>query len=328
MTTQIYTCHIWGVEYEALGYAKQDSNKVVIENSARAGGGYVLISGAKPWINQLSNEEKARLTTWLIDQRSQRNEQPEITTEVIQYVKNRRPLPAHERAERLLHFIAEQTNPVGTSYGTRQVEPAAYAWSESVDEGEIGYFVDYLTKEGWIDSTPKGAQVYLGEYLVPARIRVAVDGRRHIADQITNLDSSQAFVAMWFDKSMDDASKYGIEKAIEDAGYVPLRIDRKEHINKIDDEIIAEIRRSRFVVADFTHGDEGVRGGVYYEAGFAHGLDLPVIFTCREDAVEALHFDTEHYNHIVWTTPEELREKLKNRILAVIGEGPELRSNP
>ena len=39
--------------------------------------------------------------------------------------------------------------------------------------------------------------------------------------------------------------------------------------------------------------------------------------------MEKLHFDTAHYNHIVWTTPEELREKLKTRILAVIGEGPE-----
>jgi hypothetical protein len=34
--------------------------------------------------------------------------------------------------------------------------------------------------------------------------------------------------------------------AIRDSGYEPMRIDRKEHINKIDDEIIAEIRRSCF----------------------------------------------------------------------------------
>ena len=104
-----------------------------------------------------------------------------------------------------------------------------------------------------------------------------------------------------------------------------MRIDRKEHVNKIDDEIIAEIRRSRFLVADFTQGEDGARGGVYYEAGFAHGLGLQVIFTCREDAVETLHFDTAHYNHIVWTTPEDLRKSLKKRILAVLGEGPEAR---
>ena len=125
-------------------------------------------------------------------------------------------------------------------------------------------------------------------------------------------------------KALNEAFEHGIEPAIKDTGFNPLRIDRKEHINKIDDEIIAELRRSRFIVADFTHGKDGARGGVYYEAGFAHGLNLPVIFTCREDAVETLHFDTEHYNHIVWSNPMELREKLKNRILAVIGEGPDV----
>ena len=133
---------------------------------------------------------------------------------------------------------------------------------------------------------------------------------------------------MWFHESTDEAFERGIKPAVEDTGYRPLRIDQKEHLNKIDDEIIAELRRSRFLVADFTHGSDGARGGVYYEAGFAHGLDLPVIFACKDDAVETLHFDTEHYNHIVWSTPEELREKLKNRILAVIGEGPETQSSP
>ena len=44
--------------------------------------------------------------------------------------------------------------------------------------------------------------------------------------------------------------------------------------------------------------------------------------------METLHFDTEHYNHIVWTSAMDLREELKNRILAVIGEGPSLNEFP
>ncbi len=127
---------------------------------------------------------------------------------------------------------------------------------------------------------------------------------------------------MWFDPSMREAFDSGIGPGIEDAGYKPLRIDQKPDVNKIDDEIIAEIRRSRFLVADFTYGDEGARGGVYYEAGFAHGLSLPAIFCCRKDIVDSLHFDTRQYHHIVWETPDELRESPSIRILALIGEGP------
>ncbi len=127
---------------------------------------------------------------------------------------------------------------------------------------------------------------------------------------------------MWFDKSMDDAYSNGISPAIRDAGYQPIRLDREQFNNKIDDEIIAAIRRARFVVADFTQADSGARGGVYYEAGFAHGRDIPVIFTCRENAISQVHFDTRQYNHITWATPDDLRKRLAERISATIGDGP------
>jgi hypothetical protein len=107
----------------------------------------------------------------------------------------------------------------------------------------------------------------------------------------TRAASSQAFVAMWFGPDMTDAYDSGFKLAISGAGYDPLRIDRKQHDRKIDDEIIAEIRRSAFVVADFT----GHRGGVYYEAGFAHGLGRRVIFTCKTDHLKELHFDVRQY---------------------------------
>jgi len=41
-------------------------------------------------------------------------------------------------------------------------------------------------------------------------------------------------------------------KAISEAGFKPHRVDQREYNDKIDDEIIVQIRRSRFIVADFT----------------------------------------------------------------------------
>jgi len=134
--------------------------------------------------------------------------------------------------------------------------------------------------------------------------------------QQEEVDNKRAFVAMWFDKSMDGYYKNGIKQAIEDAGYVPVRIDIQEFNEKICDEIIAEIRRSKFLVAEFS----GLRSGVFFEAGFAKGLGREVIFTVREDDVEQLklHFDTRQYNHIVHDSPEDLYKKLYNRICATI----------
>jgi hypothetical protein len=62
---------------------------------------------------------------------------------------------------------------------------------------------------------------------------------------------------------------------------------KHHHLNKVDDVIVAEIRRSRFLVADFTCEPGKVRGGVYFEAGFARGLNIPIIWTCRDTSPRA-----------------------------------------
>ena len=56
---------------------------------------------------------------------------------------------------------------------------------------------------------------------------------------------------MWFTDEMIPVYDNGIRQDICDAGFEPMLIRNKEHINKIDDEIIAEIRRSAFMVTDF-----------------------------------------------------------------------------
>lgn len=128
--------------------------------------------------------------------------------------------------------------------------------------------------------------------------------------------TKQVFVAMWFNEETDTAWSDGFKPALsEDLGYNPIRIDKSEHINKIDDEIISAIRASGFLVADFT----GDRGGVYFEAGFAMGLGKPVVWCCRDDKwAKKLHFDTRQYSHIMWKEPADLRRRLVDRISAVI----------
>ncbi|MHB1951567.1 MAG: hypothetical protein ACYCQK_08840 [Acidiferrobacteraceae bacterium] len=104
-----------------------------------------------------------------------------------------------------------------------------------------------------------------------------------------------------------------------------MRIDQHPHNNRIDDEIIAKIRQSRFLVADFTHGENGDRGGVYFEARFALGLGLQVIHTCRQDMIDGnkIHFDSRQYNFVVWKDDAlaNFRTALQNRIEATIGRG-------
>lgn len=317
MTNSINMCAIWGSSYEATGYTVPDPSRVIVEHSERAGGGYVIPGGLFHKVGWLDDRHKARLTSWLVDQGRAGVSRPEVTSEVVALTESRRPLQVYERADRLLRFLASRAGNVASLIELQGDSWGAYAWSESTEWEEVKYLLDYLRDAGWITLVGSATGWYIA--------RITVLGHNRIAEQRASVDSSQAFIAMWFDDSMDDSFNCGMEPAVRETGFKPLRIDRKEHINKIDDEIIAEIRRSRFLVADFTQGRGGARGGVYYEAGFAHGLGIHVIYTCHANALKKLHFDTSHYNHIVWKTPADLREKLKNRILAVIGEGPEAR---
>lgn len=149
------------------------------------------------------------------------------------------------------------------------------------------------------------------EYQVSPKGLVHLEGRK-------DEQSSLGFCAMWFAEEVTSLWIEAIEPAIRLAGFEPLRIDSKQHNGKIDDEIMASIRGARFVIADFT----GNRGGVYYEAGFAHGLGLPVIFMCRDG--DELHFDVRQYNCIFWKPDQllEAQDRVKNRILATLGQGP------
>lgn len=152
---------------------------------------------------------------------------------------------------------------------------------------------------------------------LPTSVALTAKGLNRAADLQRGLFgplNKQVFVAMSFDKSLDAAWGDGLKLGIEDCGYSAMRVDRKQHNEKICDVIIAEIRKSKFLVADFTLH----RNGVYFEAGMMMGLGRPVIFTCRKDDLAKAHFDTRQYNHIEWETPAELRDKLKSRIQATI----------
>jgi hypothetical protein len=125
--------------------------------------------------------------------------------------------------------------------------------------------------------------------------------------------SDQAFVAMWFDTSTDLVFEQGIKPALKEVGFDDFRVDKRHFDGKIDDQIIAEIRRSALLVAEYT----GSRAGVYFEDGFATGLGVPVVRACREDQVKEVHFDVNHYPILGWRDEAHLKELLVNRIRAL-----------
>jgi nucleoside 2-deoxyribosyltransferase len=224
-----------------------------------------------------------------------------ISEEDLLAVYPKEPLDYLDRALENLARLA--AHPVGTTVIAAWDIRALFSRPNRFEK-----MLEALEGEGFIKYSPGGTAGPSFE-IKPAGWRRLRELRQ------VSRNSTQAFVAMCFADSQKVYFEEGIRPAIEaDGKFTALRIDRKDHNNRIDDEIIAEIRRSRFVVADFSEH----RNGVYFEAGLALGIGLPVIWSVHADHLAAAHFDTRQFNHIVYCTPAELRDALRNRIRATV----------
>jgi hypothetical protein len=181
----------------------------------------------------------------------------------------------------------------------------AAAWAE--DQGELLFLFRMLKSQGWIEE--------------PNDLWCQITGPGWSFLQTrSDLLGKTCFVAMSFDPTLSKIFFGPISKGIRKAGYNALRVDDKEHNNDITDEILAGIRTSKFLLADFTLH----RKGVYYEAGFAEGLGKPVVRTVCDDDKDRIHFDTRQLNHIIWRSDalDDFAKRITARIIATIGRGP------
>jgi len=211
-----------------------------------------------------------------------------------------------EKLDNLLQLMAERTQELGeyTRFDSARDYPLLIARGRD----EVEYFTQELLKRGYLDGTLDGLALTIPGWERLEQVKKA------------GYVSTRCFVAMWFDDSMRSIYDEAIALAIADAGYGALRMDRHEHVNRIDDEIIGQIKRSRFMAADFT----GQRHGVYFEAGLMLGLGRNVIWMCRRDELSregGLHFDVRQFNFIAYQDAADARKRLYDRILAIEGEG-------
>ncbi len=127
--------------------------------------------------------------------------------------------------------------------------------------------------------------------------------------------SRTAFMAMKFNEpTMDRILTSCFKPAAERAGFTLRPVNENQPAGLIDDQIRAAIRTARFIVADLSHESNGA----YFEAGFAEGLGLPVIYTCEAQKFLAnqTHFDTNHMHTITWS--EDKLEEAGRQLTAMI----------
>lgn len=171
---------------------------------------------------------------------------------------------------------------------------------------EADYMVDYLKESG-----------YIKDYLFPrsengAKLTLAPKGYARVEElQKASSFGRSVLVAMQFGEETKPLRE-SIRTGISDAGYHAVFIDEVQHNDFITPELLKHIRDSKFVVVDLTHQNNGA----YFEEGYAMGLGKSVIQLCKKET--KLHFDIAQKNTIMWSSEDEIPEKLANRIKATI----------
>lgn len=208
------------------------------------------------------------------------------------------------------------------------------------DIGEVEGLNQFLQQLGYIWCEP--SHLY-------KQVKITASGWFRIKElRHSSRLSDSAFIAMWFDGCMDKY-RQATTKAVTYCGYNPIIIDQHDFNGFVVEQVISLIRGSRFLIADLSCKPEvdvptnpkvkqGVRGGVYWEAGIAYGMGKTVIQTCQssDESKRRVHFDLDQYQTIFWTedelTPDirdlakpisnpNFAEKLAQRIIATVGKG-------
>lgn len=176
------------------------------------------------------------------------------------------------------------------------------------NDKELQFYLDTLIDDGLIATSNVTFQNF--------QIAITYKGLEYgMALQTEGFNSKNCFVAMSFGKEMGEI-RNAIKRAVETCGYNSILIDEIpiESDLTINDAIIANLKRSKFCIADFTEQKDGV----YFEAGYALGRGLPVIYLCHKDWFQETHFDTNHFPHIVYENIQAMEKQLVDRIFAWI----------
>ncbi|TXH65583.1 MAG: hypothetical protein E6Q88_13620 [Lysobacteraceae bacterium] len=120
-----------------------------------------------------------------------------------------------------------------------------------------------------------------------------------------NSDSKpKVFVAMPFAEHMNDLFHYGIQGAVNSAGFLAERADMASFTGDIMDWVRNKIASAELVIADLS----GANPNVYLEVGYAWGKGIPTVLITND--VNGLKFDVRNQRSIIYASIKDLEEKL------------------
>lgn len=255
-------------------------------------------------------------SAWIQEQNRVNGKPPLITSDKYEMLKTIPDIALKRKFELFIQEIYKISNTKiisPTSPIITDISWLSITWAKN--ESEFNSIIDEAIINGFIHTS----SLY-EDSKFKSIINITYKGRVFVESlgKITEV-SNKVFMAFCFTDEMKESFEETTKLAVADASdgkLIAVRVSTSgTHTDiKIDDALITMLKSSKVVIADFT----GQRQAVYYEAGYAMGMGIPVIWTCREDEVNKLSFDTRQYPHILWKDKGDLYQQLKARLCAQI----------
>lgn len=278
-------------------------------------------------INSNASYGKEIITSWHLQSEK---DYPSMATNVTKkIIENFLDLPIDhaEKTEKLLFLLANKAQKQSPfSHVKLSLRDLYKIKIEHLEEGFL--WLKQLHDYGLIDSQSLRTMGYrfTNDQILMHEFQLTVKGWQQIKKINKNFETKNVFIAMQFDWGNEALNlirnEYlnAVKSGCSDCGY-EANIVSQNHTDYITDRIIADIKKAKFVVADFTFNNQGA----YYEAGLARGLGKKVIHTVMKghtsdpsDKFKRLHFDIKQINYIEWSEPCELRQLISDRINSTI----------
>ncbi len=165
-------------------------------------------------------------------------------------------------------------------------------------------------------SKVKGRWAYRLE--VPQRFRGAFRGvleQEAVSIKSAGIKSDEkphAFVAMPFQKDMEDVFYYGIQRAAHANNLLCERIDQEAFTGDIIERVKKKIETAAVVIAELT----GANPNVYLEVGYAWGKEIPTVLLVKKPG--ELPFDVRGQRCLKYEIIRELEETLTKELTGLL----------
>ncbi|MEJ1961544.1 MAG: M17 family peptidase N-terminal domain-containing protein [Gammaproteobacteria bacterium] len=123
------------------------------------------------------------------------------------------------------------------------------------------------------------------------------------------------FVAMPFAEEMDDVFHYGINSAVNAAGFLCERADLSTFTGDVIDWVKKRISSASLVIADLSNANPNV----YLEVGYAWGCGRPTVLIVRDPP--NVPFDVRGQRYLVYKKIQELETKLRAELEGLAAAG-------